>query len=73
VLVVSAEKNSPAELAGLREGDVIIAFNDHAIGSIHELHKMLVAEQIGVAAKLLIIRHTEKVELSILPAESQPR
>jgi len=32
---------------------------------------MLVSEQIGVPAKLVIIRHTEKLELSILPAESQ--
>ena len=72
VLVVSVEKNSPAERAGLREGDLMIAFNDHAIGSVHDLHKMLVGEQIGVSAKLLIIRHTDKLELSILPAESQP-
>ena len=69
VLVVSVEKNSPAERAGVREGDLIVAFDNHPIGSIHELHKMLVGEQIGVTAKLLIIRHTEKLELSILPAE----
>ncbi|HXM73887.1 MAG TPA: trypsin-like peptidase domain-containing protein, partial [Chthoniobacterales bacterium] len=73
VLVVSVEKNSPAEQAGLREGDLMIAFDDHPIGSVHDLHKMLVGEQIGVTAKLLIIRHTDKLELSILPAESQPQ
>jgi S1-C subfamily serine protease len=72
VLVVSVEKASPAERAGVREGDVIVAFNERPIGTIHDLHKMLVGEQIGVAAKLLIIRHTEKLELSILPAESRP-
>jgi hypothetical protein len=33
---------------------------------------MLVSEQIGVPARLLIIRHIEKLELSILPAESPP-
>jgi hypothetical protein len=32
---------------------------------------MLVSEQIGVTARLLIIRRTEKLELSILPAESR--
>jgi S1-C subfamily serine protease len=73
VLVVSVEKQSPAEKAGLREGDLIVAFNSQPIGSIHDLHKMLVREQIGVPAKLLIIRHTEKLELTILPAESGPR
>jgi S1-C subfamily serine protease len=72
VLVVSAEKGSPAKRAGLQEGDVIVAFNERPIGTIHELHKMLVSEQIGVLAKLLVIRHTEKLELSILPAESPP-
>jgi S1-C subfamily serine protease len=72
VLVVSVEKASPAERAGLREGDVIVAFNEGPVGTIHDLHQMLVGEQIGVPAKLLIIRHTEKLELSILPAESRP-
>ena len=72
VLVVSVEKDSPAEHAGLRAGDVIVAFDERPIGTIHELHKMLVSEQIGVLARLLIIRHTEKLELSILPAESPP-
>jgi S1-C subfamily serine protease len=71
VLVFSVEKESPAEHAGLREGDVIIAFNEQPIGSIHELHKMLMGDQIGIAGKLLIIRHTEKLGLSILPAESR--
>src|SRR5437016_2340829 len=71
VLVVSVEENSPAERAGLREGDLIVAFNDQPVGSVHELHKVLVGEQIGVRASLTVIRHTEKLELPILPAESR--
>ena len=71
VLVVSVEKNSPAEHAGLREGDLIIAFNDQPVGTVHHLHKVLVGERIGVSAKLTVVRHTEKLELSILPAESR--
>ena len=73
VLVVSVEKDSTASSAGLREGDIIVGFNDRPIGTIHDLHKMLVSEQIGIPAKLVVIRHTEKLELSILPAESPVR
>src|ERR1043166_7041794 len=71
VLVVSVEKNSPAERAGLREGDLIVAFGDQPVGSVHDLHKTLVGEQINVGANMTIIRHTEKIDLPILPAESR--
>src|SRR5881398_2915344 len=71
VLVISVEKNGPAERAGLRQGDLIVAFNSQPIGTVHHLHKVLVGEQIGVGASLTIIRHTEKFELPILPAESR--
>ena len=71
VLVVSVEEKSPAKGAGLREGDLIVAFNGQPVGSVHDLHKVLVGEQIGVSARLTIIRHTEKLELPVLPAESR--
>src|SRR6266496_4046915 len=71
VLVVSVEKKSPAERAGLRESDLIVAFNDQPIGSVHDLHKVLVGEQIGVSVTLTVMRNTEKLELPILPAESR--
>jgi S1-C subfamily serine protease len=71
VMVVSVENGRPAATAGLREGDVIVAFNGEPVSNIHELHKMLMAEQIGVETKIVIVRHTEKLELSIFPAESR--
>jgi len=71
VLVVSVEEKSPAKRAGLHEGDLIVAFNGQPVGSVHDLHKVLVGEQIGVSARLTIIRHTEQLELTILPAESR--
>jgi len=73
VLVASVEKRSPAAKAGLREGDLIVAFNGEPIESIHQLHKRLMAEQIGIESGIVIIRHTEKLDLSIIPEESRSR
>ncbi|PYL02193.1 MAG: serine protease [Verrucomicrobia bacterium] len=47
VLVVSIDKGSPADHARIRPNDVIVAFNDEAIASVHDLHKKLVGDQIG--------------------------
>jgi len=69
VLVASVEKESPAAKAGLREGDLLVAFNGKPIASIYDLHKMLMGDQIGIVANLVIIRHTDRLEVPIVPAE----
>src|SRR6202043_4041982 len=69
VLVVSVEKESPAAKAGLREGDLLVAFNGKPIASIYDLHKMLMGDQIGIAASMVIIRHTDRLEVPVVPAE----
>ena len=71
VLVLGAESDSPAEEAGLREGDLIVAFKDRIISGIDDLHKALVAKEIGVASTLTVIRNTQKLELPIVPAETR--
>jgi S1-C subfamily serine protease len=55
----------------LRQGDLIVAFNGQPIGTVHHLHKVLVGEQINVSASLTIIRHTEILNVPILPEESR--
>jgi S1-C subfamily serine protease len=69
VLVVSIEKGSPAEHARVRPDDIIVAMNDEPITSVHDLHKQLVGERIGVPCKLTIIRHTEQLTIYIMPVE----
>jgi S1-C subfamily serine protease len=71
VLVVSIEKGSPAEHARMQPNDVIVAFNDEPIGSVHDLHKKLVGERIGAVCKLTIVRHTEQLEVYLMPLESR--
>src|SRR6476660_8309094 len=69
VLVVSIDKGSPADHARIRPNDVIVAFNDEAVASVHDLHKKLVGDQIGKPCKLTILRHTEQLTIYVTPAE----
>jgi S1-C subfamily serine protease len=73
ILVVSVEKNSPAQRAGLSEGDIIVAFDGQPITGIDDLHRMLTEEKVGVRTKLTIIRQTEKLNLDIIPEESKTK
>ncbi|MEY2465789.1 MAG: hypothetical protein QOD03_310 [Verrucomicrobiota bacterium] len=73
MLVLTVEPGSPASRAGLREGDVIVEFNGHAIASVDDLHKQLTGEQVGVRSTLAVIRHMEKVQLEVVPEESQAK
>jgi S1-C subfamily serine protease len=71
VLVISVTANSPADRAGLREGDVMIEFDGQPVPSIDALHKLLTADRIGIESKLTLIRRTERVTVGITPAESE--
>jgi S1-C subfamily serine protease len=70
VRVIAVAPGSPAERAGLREGDLMVDFNGQPIPSIDALHKLLTADHIGVESRLAILRGTEKLSLPITPQES---
>jgi len=70
VLVQSTEKGSPGETAGLREGDIIVAFAGEPIGGIDDLHRLLTAERAGVPAPIVVLRQGLRRQLVIVPAIS---
>jgi S1-C subfamily serine protease len=71
VLVMSVEPDSPGEQCGLRDGDLIVAFDGHPIRGIDDLHRLLTDERIGGAFPLTIIRGVDLRALTIVPAESK--
>jgi S1-C subfamily serine protease len=70
-LVVSLESNGPAERAGLKEGDVIVAYGKHPVSSIDDLHRLLTEEQVGAKVGLTVLRGGEKKILEVVPEESE--
>jgi S1-C subfamily serine protease len=73
VLVTGVEPGSPAATGDLREGDVIIAFGGHAITGVDDLHRQLTGDRVGEPVTLSVVRRTEKLDVTITPAESRPR
>jgi S1-C subfamily serine protease len=70
ILVVSLESTGPAGRAGLKEGDVIVAYGNHPVSSIDDLHRLLTEEQVGVKVGLTVLRGGEKTMLEVIPEES---
>jgi S1-C subfamily serine protease len=71
VLVESVDPKSPANTAGVREGDVIIAFGGEAITGIDQLVRQLTEDRIGQPAPVTILRRGHRRQLTVVPAESK--
>jgi S1-C subfamily serine protease len=71
VLVVSVERGSPAERAGLREGDFLISFGELPVRGIDDLLRLLTDDRVGTTVPITVIRGTQRQTFSITPAESR--
>jgi serine protease Do len=70
VLVTRVESGRPAELAGLRTGDVIVSFEGRDVSSVHELHDWITWSQPDREVTVRVVREPESVaELRVRPAE----
>jgi S1-C subfamily serine protease len=63
VLVTSLETGAPAADAGVREGDLIVAFDDHVVESLDDLHRLLTDASIGTTVTLTILRNAVRLTL----------
>jgi S1-C subfamily serine protease len=71
VLVSELEPRSPAAAAGLARGDLIISFDDVAVSSADDLHRVLTEERIGVPSALTVLRGAEKRQAIVVPWEKK--
>ena len=71
VVVSSVTAGSPAQKAGLREGDVIVALDGQPVAGVDDLHRLLTDARVGVSSSLAVLRWTEKLDLAVVPEEAQ--
>ena len=67
LLVLEIVPGSPAQLAGLRERDVLIRFAGDPIAGVDDLHRRLTDERNGVACEIEVVRGTELLKLVVRP------
>ncbi|MBC7923980.1 MAG: trypsin-like peptidase domain-containing protein [Ferruginibacter sp.] len=70
LFVVSVEPGTPAEQAGIREGDFIIAFCDRPVESSDDLFRLLTRDKIGAFQFITVLRNGQKLDLRITPVEN---
>ena len=66
VQVASVEEDGPAQRAGLREGDWLIAVNGQAIATVDDIHRILAVPEADAAAVLTTLRGQERREVVVL-------
>jgi S1-C subfamily serine protease len=71
LLVRSVEAGSPAKLAGVAIGDVILRLGDARATDEYELHRALSDEVVGKAASLWVLRGEKSLELRVTPREAE--
>ena len=69
VEVVEVLEGSPAERAGLRPEDLIVALDGAPVESAGDLQRLMTEETIGRSVDATIVRNGERVEVELVPDE----
>jgi Do/DeqQ family serine protease len=72
VMVGAVSPNSPAAKAGIREGDVILAFNGTPVTDGNTLRNQVASTAPGTAVKVTVMRDGREQEIEVALGEYQP-
>ncbi|MCX7421755.1 MAG: trypsin-like peptidase domain-containing protein [Planctomycetia bacterium] len=62
-LVWGVVMNSPAEDAGIREGDIVIEFDGHKVATTRGLQRRIEREEPGKSVDVVVLRHGQRHQL----------
>jgi serine protease Do len=66
VIVLKVYQNSPAARAGLKEGDLILAFNNQPVRASRDLINMVANSEVGDSAAIDIVRGRKKITADVV-------
>ena len=66
---MSVQPGSPAEQAGLRPEDLIVAVDGRTVAGVGDLQHLMVADLIGQPVEVTVVREGATRQLSLTPAE----
>lgn len=69
VLVASLEADSPADRAGLREGDVVVELDGEAVGGIDDLLRLMTEDRVGRPVDVTVLRNRRRRTVTLVPDE----
>jgi S1-C subfamily serine protease len=69
VHVASVERDGPADRAGIRQNDLVVAIDGREIAGIDDLHRFLSEWPIGKDLELGVVRGKERLALRLTPSE----
>ena len=65
VYIVSVNPGSSADLAGIKEKDILISFDGESVTTVEELREKLSEKQVGDVVKVRVVRGSEKMDLQV--------
>ena len=60
---------SPAERAGVRAEDLIVAVEGAPVTGVNDLQRLMVADLIGREVRIAVVRGGRRLELTVVPTE----
>jgi S1-C subfamily serine protease len=70
VLVAAVLPDSPAERAGLKAGDTILAYAGTPVAGVDDLHRLLIGAHAGRAQAVDLLRRARRMALTVTPEEA---
>jgi len=64
-LIADVVKGSPAEVAGIKRGDIVLRYNGNDVDKMNDLSRLVAATPVGKEVELLILREGKEMRVKV--------